>query len=254
VLVLSLRRWRPWPVCLAALGLAISWNLSPLVGSFAQGARDPTASPSYWAPTIGFLRQRLTPSYRVEAVDTGGHWDAVYLPRSGIPVARGWFRQDDFPQNGLLYRRLRAPAYVAWLRSLGVRYVVLTDAPPDYSARRESALLRSGRAGLPVVFRSLHTRVFAVPKPRPIVTGPGRARVVRFTQTRLVVETASAGRYRLAVRWSPYWHVTRGCLSPRRDGMLELHVPRAGVAALSFRVNASRALSALVGDRDADCG
>ena len=36
--------------------------------------------------------------------------------------------------------------------------------------------------------------------------------------------------------------------------MLELRVPRAGVAALSFRVNASRALSALVGDRDADCG
>jgi hypothetical protein len=96
--------------------------------------------------------------------------------------------------------------------------------------------------------------VFAVPRPRPIVTGPGPARVLRFTQTRLVVETARGGRYRLAVRWSPYWHVSRGCLSARQDGMLELHLPRAGVTELRFGVNASRAFSALVGDRDADCG
>jgi hypothetical protein len=253
VLVLSLRRWRPWPVCLIAFGLAVSWNLSPLVGSFAKGASDPTATPAYWAPAVGFLRQRLTPSYRVEAVDTAGHWDAVYLPRAGIPLARGWFRQDDFPANKLLYDDLRPSAYVQWLRGLAVRYVVLTDAPPDYSARGEARLLRSGRAGLAVAYRSPHVTVFAVPHPRPLVTGPGQARVLRLTQTRLVVETARGGRYRLAVRWSPYWHVTRGCLAPRRDGMLELHVPRGGVAALSFRVNASRVLSTLVGDRDPNC-
>jgi hypothetical protein len=240
-------------VCLIAFGLAVSWNLSPLVGSFAKGASDPTATPAYWAPAVGFLRQRLTPSYRVEAVDTAGHWDAVYLPRAGIPLARGWFRQDDFPANKLLYDDLRPSAYVQWLRGLAVRYVVLTDAPPDYSARGEARLLRSGRAGLAVAYRSPHVTVFAVPHPRPLVTGPGQARVLRLTQTRLVVETARGGRYRLAVRWSPYWHVTRGCLAPRRDGMLELHVPRGGVAALSFRVNASRVLSTLVGDRDPNC-
>ena len=147
-------------------------------------------------------------------------------PRAGIPVARGWFRQDDFPENSLLYGDLRPSAYVHWLRGLGVRYVVLTDAPTDYSARGEARLLRGGRSGLPVAFRSTHVTVFAVPRPRPLVTGPGRARVLRLTQTRLVVQTARGGRYRLAVRWSPYWHVSRGCLAPRQDGMLELHMPR----------------------------
>ncbi len=87
------------------------------------------------------------PSYRVEAVDTAGHWPAVYLPTAGIPLARGWFRQDDFPQNALLYGELGPRTYLAWLRGLGVRYVVLTNAPPDYSARAEAALFRSGRSG-----------------------------------------------------------------------------------------------------------
>ncbi len=51
---------------------------------------------------IGFLHRNLTPAYRVEAVDTAGHWEAVYLAQARIPIVRGWFRQDDFPQNQLL--------------------------------------------------------------------------------------------------------------------------------------------------------
>src|SRR4249920_1601958 len=72
------------------------------------------------------LTSHLSPSYRVEAVDTTGHWPAVYLARAGIPLTRGWYRQNDFPVNQLLYRQghLGRMAYVGWLRSLGVRYVV----------------------------------------------------------------------------------------------------------------------------------
>ena len=58
-------------------------------------------------------------------VASWGHWEADYLPREGIPIARGWFRQDDFPQNAVLYQStLTAAEYDAWLRSVGVRYVV----------------------------------------------------------------------------------------------------------------------------------
>ena len=104
---------------------------------------------SYWQPAIGFLRDNLSPSYRVEAVDTIEHWPAAYLPDAGIPIVRGWYRQNDFPQNELLYdRTLGARAYESWLRGLGVRYVVLSDAPPDYSSRAEATLIRSGRSGL----------------------------------------------------------------------------------------------------------
>ena len=57
---------------------------------------------------------------------------------------------------------------------MGVRYVVLTVAPVDYSARGEARLLRSGRSGLAPVFRSATTSIYGVPSPRPIVTGPAR--------------------------------------------------------------------------------
>ena len=64
------------------------------------------AQPEYWQPAVNYLSRHLTPSYRVESVDTAGHWAAAYLPRAGIPLTRGWFRQDDFPQNEVLYDQL----------------------------------------------------------------------------------------------------------------------------------------------------
>ena len=131
------------------------WNISPLAHTARAAGADPAHSAAYWQPAIGFLRHNLSPSYRVEAVDTVEHWPAAYLPDAGIPIVRGWYRQNDFPQNELLYdRTLAARAYESWLRGLGVRYVVLSDAPPDYSSRGEAALIRSGRSGLEPVFRA----------------------------------------------------------------------------------------------------
>ena len=83
------------------------WNLSPHAWSFERGrGEQPAAQASYWQPAIEFLNENLTPSYRVEVVDTAGHWAAVHLPEAGIPLVRGWFRQDDFPQNQVLYENL----------------------------------------------------------------------------------------------------------------------------------------------------
>ena len=145
------RNWRPRLVCFGALALAVAWNVTPLAASFAHATGDPAAKARYWTPAIRYLHRHLGPSYRVEAVDTEGHWAAVYLPRAGIPLTRGWFRQDDFPQNEVLYDNLTGATYRAWLRSLGVRYVVLTDAPTDYSAKREALLIQSGHSGLTLV-------------------------------------------------------------------------------------------------------
>src|SRR5205814_2612677 len=184
-LTLSLRRWRPWPVAAVAFGLACSWNLSPLAWSLARSSHDPSAAAVYWQPAVSFLHRSLAPGYRVEAVDTAGHWEAVYLTRAGIPIERGWFRQDDFPQNELLYDGPGPRSYLHWLRRFGVRYVVLTSAPPDYSARAEARLLQSGRSGLPVVYRSKDVTVFSVPNAVPIVSGPHAPRVVALTQTKI---------------------------------------------------------------------
>jgi hypothetical protein len=254
VLVLSLRAWRPRLAGLAVLALAVSWNLTPLAASFAKGQADPASDPAYWRPAIAFLQRNLTPSYRVEAVDTAGHWPAVYLAKEGIPLARGWFRQDDFPQNRLLYSALGPRAYLAWLRGLGVRYVVLTKAPPDYSARGEAALLASGRSGLRAVLRTLQLTVYAVPRPRALATGPGRADVLSLTQTGMSLELASPGRYRLAIRYSPYWRTSAGCLVKGDDGMLRLLAARAGRFDLAFDISAGRALRELARRPSPACG
>jgi hypothetical protein len=253
VLVLSLREWRPRLPALIVLGLAISWNLTPLAESYVRNEDDPAAHAGYWQPAIGYLHSRLSASYRVEAVDTAGHWAALYLPRAGIPLARGWFRQDDFPQNEVLYDHLGPQAYVTWLRSLGVRFVVLTTAAPDYSARAEAALVASPRSPLRRVFHSATISIYAVPGPKAIVTGPARARVLTMTQSRLRAWVDRPGTYRFAIRFSRYWEPSIGCAVRGPDGMIRLRVPRAGPVRLSFSPHAGAALAALTGRPARSC-
>ena len=253
VLLLTLREWRPRLLAVSALGLALSWNVSPLIGSLASAGGDPTASATFWAPAIAYLHEHLTPSYRVEAVDTGGHWPAYYLPRAGIPIARGWYRQDDFPENEVLYSHLGPTAYLAWLRGLGVRYVVLANAPPDYSAEAESDLLKSGRLPLRIVVATRNLTIYSVPSPRPIVTGPGASRIVSMREAGMTVWVAGPGTYRIAVRYAPYWHPSSGCVSEGKDRMIRLNASRAGRVDLTFRVDASRVLAEMAGSRPKSC-
>jgi hypothetical protein len=248
VLVLTLRRWRPRPLALGVLALAISWNVSPLTASYLTGAADVTAKAATWPAAIAYLRAHLAPDFRVEAVDTATHWPAVYLADAGIPIARGWFRQDDFPQNAVLYRKLGAHAYLDWLRRLGVGYVVLSSAVPDYSARTEATLVRSGRAGLRPVFWTKALTIYAVPQPRPILTGPGSPLLLSLTQQRIQVAVNRGGTYRIAVRYSPYWRASDGCLRQGKDGMLQLQTRAARAISIVFRLDASHALAELAGD------
>ncbi len=240
-------------VAVAGIVLAGSWNLAPLVAGFASARRDASASPQYWRPALRFLSDHLTPSFRVEAVDSAHHWAAAYLPAAGIPLVRGWFRQDDLPQNRILYGPLTKASYLGWLRDLGVRYVVLTDAPPDVSVGNESSLLRSGRSGLTPVFATRHLTILAVPSPRPIITGPGAARVLELRHAALHVELPKRGTYRLAVRYSPYWRTSAGCLDATRRGTIRLTVRRPVVARLTFAVSLEGAADALARERPDRC-
>jgi hypothetical protein len=165
-------------------------------------------------------------------------------------LTRGWFRQDDFPQNEVLYDKpLTKAGYLGWLRSLGVRYVVLTDAPTDYSAKREALLISSGHSGLILARRMRHMTIFLVPKAHPIATGQGAARLVEFGEDRMAIDVSKKGHYRIAVRYSPYWGAVGGaaCVSRGDDGMLRVDTSRRGLITLKFKVKAGRALAAMVG-------
>ena len=248
VLALSLRRWRPLKLVVPALVLAAVWNVTPIVASYAAASADSGRTAAYWQPAINYLHAHSSLSYRVEAVDTVDHWPAVYLPEAGIPILRGWYRQSDFPQNELLYDKpLRPAAYRAWLRSLGARFVVLSDATPDYSSRLEAQLLRSGRSGLVRVFRTEHVSVYELPKARSIIVGPGMANVEWLWPTRIVFLVDRAGTYRVAVRWSPYWRTRQGCVSRGSDGMLRLTAAQPGLIDLSMSPTLARGLATLAG-------
>ena len=246
-LVLALRHWRPVVPAALVLLLAAIWNISPLAIGAARASQDPSATAAYWAPAISYLKPRLGPSYRVEAVDTRGHWEAAYLPQAGIPIVRGWFRQDDFPADSLLYHPLRAKQYVAWLRRLAVKYVVLTEAPPDYSSVHEVALLQSVPAGLRLVRQTASMRIFEVTHPMGIVTGAPGARVVGFDSASATLDLPRPGAYHLSLRFSPYWTPSRGCLRSDGRGLMTLHTRLDGIVTLRFAVTAQRLLDAGTG-------
>src|SRR5262249_20269752 len=92
-------------------------------------------------------------------------------------------------------------------------YVALADAPVDYSAAREAALVRAGTPFLKPVWHDAHWRVFAVRRAAPIAAGAG-ARLVALDPDHLVLDAPRAGRIGLRVRWTPYWRLQegRGCV------------------------------------------
>jgi hypothetical protein len=248
LLVLALRRWRPLKVSIVVAALALSWNVTPLAAGWARGTQDASSHAKVWRAPVAYLHAHLRAGYRVEAVDTTDHWPAYYLASARIPLARGWFRQDDYPFDELLYRHRLAPIpYRHWLRRLGVAYVVVTRSPPDYSSRAEKRLVRSGRAGLRRVFTTREVSIYAVPHPRPIVDGPGRPSVVEFRESKLVIHVSRPGKYLVAVRWSPYWRASTGCLVRSPDGMVDLRARNAGVVRIAFDVDVHSLIDAFAG-------
>jgi len=253
LLVFSLRGYRPRLLVAPVLALALLWNLGPIVSGFDKGRSDHGDARQYWTPAIDFLHGKLTPSYRVESVDTVNHWAAFYLPQAGIPIVRGWFRQDDYPQNEILYKDFSARSYLRWLRGLGARFVILTGAPSDYSSRDEGALIRSGHSGLKEVFHSSDLTIYEVPRPHSMITGPGSPQVVALDAARIRLELPEPGRYRLAVRFSPYLQAAGACVRKRADGMTEIVTRRRAVTTLVFDFDPGRALEVLAGSEQSGC-
>lgn len=177
----------------------------PAYRALDEAAGDPSVHARYYTPLNDLLSQHAGAADRVEVVFTRNHFEAAYVAPIR-PIARGWERQLDIGRNALFYEGdLRAAEYEQWLRTNRIRWVALPDAPLDFSAREEAALVRARPAFLREAGRTRHWRLFEYTR-----FGPQD-----FVSDADSVVWRGRGRDVVARRWTPYWRVTggRGCVS-----------------------------------------
>jgi hypothetical protein len=238
-LAANVSRQRSRAVVLPLLAATAALQVGPWIRDAYSAWGSPATSASYWRPAVRFLRAQQDDQHRVEAVATWGHWEAYYLARAGFPLARGWFRQDDFPENRVLYDgHLTAPRYDAWLRLLGVRFVILPDTTLDYSSGAEARLLRSGGSGLRLVADTGHLRIYELPHADPIVSAPtgATAYLEHLGHAGVTFWAPRPGTYLVRVRYTPYWkvHGVTGCVAAAPDGMTEVRTADVGLVELGL--------------------
>jgi hypothetical protein len=255
LLTAMLARFQPRVLAVAALAGALAYNVVPYAKAFPERTSRP-AGEEFWAPALSFLHAHSSPDFRVEVVPTYDHWEAYWLPRAGVALARGWFRQLDIAQNAVLYKKpLSARAYNAWLRRMGVKYVLLPETRlGKKGAEWEAQLLLSNRLGLPVVYSSPDWLIYEVPRAVKILTGPAPASLEAFGHERIAGTAEKRGVYRLRVRYMPHWEVRRGqvCVAPAPDGMTRLHVYKAGAFTLALDQRPTDLVRAALGS-GSDC-
>jgi hypothetical protein len=215
---LVLRPGRRRALALLALPL-LYWQLSTPVDDVRQAAGDPSIHAAYYDGLLRELgaRRAAEGPFRLEIPFTDNHWESAHVAPS-FPLARGWERQLDRKVNALFYDDgpLTPARYRRWLDDNAVRYVALADAPVDYSAAEEAAIVRGAAPYLDEVWHDAHWRLFAVRDAVPLASPP--ARVTAIDADRVDLTAPRAGLVRLRVRWSPYWHLTRGAGCVVKDG------------------------------------
>lgn len=229
-----------------ALVPLVAWPALDLAGQLSR-ASDPSSQQRYYTPLLAELdrlqqnAQAAGQPGRVEIVDPRTHWASVYIAER-VPLARGWERQLDVADNALFYTGpLTAASYHDWLHQLAVRWVAAPDAPLDYAAQAEGALVRRGLPYLVPVWAGPHWRLYAVRDPEPLVTGP--ATVVALTATGVDLEARAAGVVWVALRYSPYLRARgldsaaaglTGCVQPA-GAWTSVRLPAAG----TYRLDAA---------------
>lgn len=248
-------RFRPRWLTVVALVLAAANNLGPLITLIPDQLDQRPVHASFWTATIGYLETHRAPGYRVEVVPTSAHWEAYWLPRAGIPLARGWFRQLD--PASLYDGRLDRSTYVAWLRRTGTRFVLLPHTRLDQAGGPVEARIVVGAApALRPVFDDGHVTVFALREPATILTGAPGDRITEFSHTTISGVVTTAGAHHLSVRYMPYWRVERGkiCLRRGAQGLTTITARRPGAFRLVVDQSPVKLAAQIVGDEsDAAC-
>ncbi len=219
--VLALAHRRRVPVlALAVVGVGLLYlQWLPAVRAVAEAHGDPSTRPAFQAEATRVLRRLVQPGERVEVPLTRNHWEAADLAKY-VMLARGWERQLDRKANPLFYdkRPLTRGRFHSWLRENAVRWVALPNAPLDYSARDEAALLQRGASFLEPVYRSPRWQIWEVRGTDPPASGG--ARVLATGPNWFEVDARRPTIVRQ--RYTRYWSTRGACVRRAPGGWTEI--------------------------------
>jgi hypothetical protein len=231
-LLLAPRPRGPAIARLVVIGALVYLAWLPAVRAAGEAHGDPSTQASFWQAPRDFLVHAARPGERVEVAFTHNHWEAAYLA-SAVPLARGWERQLDEKANPLFYdgRALTHARYHHWLRTNAVRWVALPDAPLDYSARAEAALLRGGAPYLRLAHTSPGWRIFEVRDTDPPASHGARITAAGPNGFDVVATSTTVVRQ----RFTPYWHADGACVTPGPEGWTKVAPTRRGAVRVRAR-------------------
>lgn len=235
--------------------LVLAWNLMPLSQILSSGIYQ-TSNSAYWSQLKPVLERNVVPGSRIELVDTSNHQGAYYLPEMGFTIVRGWFRQDDFPQNQILYSQaaFSQSQYLSWLRRSGVSLVVLPPGPYDFSSVEEAQLISSGKSGLRLIADIGKSRIFGVPEPTTTVRAPNGTYIgARIGINSVSIDAQLPGIYSLSLFYSPYFKVSDGTVCANTGGMTTWIINNPGPNRLVFDLSLRRVIEVLAGDVSSGC-
>ncbi len=234
---------------------SLYWQLMAGIRAVAQTDGDRSTTAAYYQPLRGWLRDHGGRTSRIEVPPTSNHWEAAYLaPTFGL--ARGWLRQLDTTRDDVFYDgHLSRRRYRQWLERTGVRYVALPDAPLDYSARAERAVILSAPPYLRLRWSSAHWRVYEVRHPGPLVVGDGysEGRLRSLGTQSFSVQVQRPGRLVVREHYTPFWAIESGPGCVEASGAwTALRVSRPGLVRVGIDFTPGRALRGVFGGRG-DC-
>ncbi len=219
--VLALALWPRGRLVVIAVSIPLLyWQLLAPVRDVDKAAGDPSTELAFYEPLLAEL-DRLAASegpFRTEIPPTKNRFEAAYVAR-GHPIARGWLRQlesDDF--DLFTDGELTAGAYLDWLRRHGVSYVAVPEAPRDYLAEDEVALIDAGLGYLAPVWSDDDWRLYRVAGSQ--AWGLDGLGVEAIGADGFTVDPAPDGPRPTSIEWTPLWSVTGGaaCVSEGEDG------------------------------------
>jgi hypothetical protein len=188
---------------------------------------DPALSAGFYTPLLNQLTARRVAG-PIEVVPTQRRGEAAFIAPL-VPIAKGWSRQADTGRNAIFYNRtLNADTYRKWLDDNAISYVAISQGPYDWSATDEATLVRGGLPYLHTVWWDKTWTLYAVTKPRPVISFPGQ--LIDRGPVSLTVSLPEPGEYVVRLRWSRYLTASNGCMRPTEDGWSMVVVERPGTA------------------------